>query len=85
MYFVYVLLNPDGRTYVGQTNDLGRRLTQHNDPNYRGTLHTKRHQGPWKLIHQETFASRSEAMRREKYFKTGVGREIIASIKLESG
>ena len=42
-YFVYVLVNPDNATYVGQTNDLTFRLQQHNDPLHRGTLHTKRH------------------------------------------
>ena len=45
-YHVYVLLNPDGKTYIGQTNDLERRLAQHNEPDFRGTLHTQRHQGP---------------------------------------
>jgi predicted GIY-YIG superfamily endonuclease len=41
-YFVYVRLNPKGKTYVGQTADLERRLNQHNDPACRLTLHTKR-------------------------------------------
>jgi len=29
---VYVLVNPEGKTYVGQTADLERRLAEHNDP-----------------------------------------------------
>jgi predicted GIY-YIG superfamily endonuclease len=28
-FFVYIVLNPDGKTYVGQTADLDRRLAQH--------------------------------------------------------
>ena len=64
-YHVYVLMNPDGALYVGQTSDLERRLAQHNDPSCRGTLHTKRHPGPWRLIHVEVFTTRSEAMLRE--------------------
>ena len=39
-------MNPQGEIYIGQTSDLNRRLAQHNDPDYRGTLHTKRHVGP---------------------------------------
>jgi len=76
-YYVYVLLNPDGKTYVGQTADLERRLAQHSDPEFRGTLYTKRHRGPWRLIHSEEHPSRTAAMRRERELKTGKGREWI--------
>jgi putative endonuclease len=72
---VYILMNPAGSTYVGQTADLARRLTQHNDPNCRLTLHTKRHVGPWRVIHSEEFPSRAAAMRRERELKSGKGRE----------
>jgi len=76
-FFVYVLVNPRDETYVGQTADLERRLAQHNDANCRFTLHTKRHPGPWRLLHSETFTSRSAAMRRERELKSGKGREWI--------
>ena len=76
-YFVYILLNPDGKTYVGHTNDIDRRLKEHNDPDYSGTLHTKRHRLPWSLVHKEEFHTRSEAMKRERELKTGKGREWI--------
>jgi|GEM_PF-713680 len=76
-YYVYVLLNPEGKTYVGHTNDLERRVAQHNDPDCRFTLHTKRHKGPWKLIHKEEYATRSTAVRRERQLKTGTGRQWI--------
>ena len=72
-FFAYVLLNPQGKTYVGQTSNLPRRLTQHNDAHCRLTLHTKRHPGPWQLLHSEQFATRSAAMRRERELKTGKG------------
>lgn len=46
-YHVYVLVSETtGKTYVGQTQDLTRRLEEHNDPDCVGTLHTKRHVGP---------------------------------------
>jgi len=76
-FFVYVLLNPQGKTYVGQTADIERRVAQHNDPQCRLTLHTKRHIGPWRLLHSEEFSTRSAAMRREKELKSGKGRDWI--------
>ena len=76
-FFVYVLLNPQGKTYVGQTADIERRVAQHNDPQCRLTLHTKRHIGPWRLLHSEEFSTRSAAMRREKELKSGKGRVWI--------
>jgi putative endonuclease len=76
-YYVYVVLNPEGKTYVGQTADVERRVAQHNDPDFRGTLHTKRHSGPWHLVHHEEHPTRSAAMRRERELKSGRGREWI--------
>ena len=81
-FFVYVLLNPKGKTYVGQTADLERRVIQHNDLNCRLTLHTKRHAGPWRLLHFEEFPSRSAAVCRERELKSGKGREWIQRILL---
>jgi putative endonuclease len=67
---------------VGQTSDLSRRLAQHNDPECRLTLHTKRYPGPWRLLHCEEFPSRAAAMRREKELKTGKGRDWIKQVLL---
>ena len=80
--FVYVLLNPEGKTYVGQTADLKQRLVQHNDPDCRLTLHTKRHAGPWRLLHFEELPSRSAAVCRERELKSGKGREWIRRVLL---
>ncbi len=81
-FFVYVLANPHAKCYVGQTADLQRRLAQHNDPGCRLTLHTKRHSGPWRLLHFEELPSRSAAMQREKELKSGKGREWIRRVLL---
>ncbi|OXB18815.1 endonuclease [Flavobacterium reichenbachii] len=35
---------------------------------------------PWIVIYTEFFNSKSEAMKREKYFKTGIGREFIKDL-----
>jgi predicted GIY-YIG superfamily endonuclease len=37
---------------------------------------------PWSLIYMEEFATRSEAVRRERYFKTGRGREELERFKV---
>ena len=85
MYTVYILQSKTtGKTYVGQTSDLSKRLAQHNDPDCRFTLYTKRNKGPWVVIHTEQFATRSEAMKREKQLKTGTGREWILNNVLSS-
>ncbi len=77
LFYVYVIQNQRGEIYIGHTSDLERRLAQHNDPDYRGTLHTKRHPGPWRLVRQESFATRREAMERERQLKSSRGREWI--------
>jgi len=41
-FCLYVLMNPDNTTYVGQTSDLKARLAEHNDPECALTLHTNR-------------------------------------------
>ena len=74
MFFVYVLRNPEGRQYSGQTDDLGKRVAQHNSPDHHLTRTTKRYRSPWLLVHHEEVASRSEALRREKWLKSGAGR-----------
>ena len=77
-YFVYVLVSEStGSRYIGQTNDLARRLERHNSPDRFGKRFTAKDAGPWKLVHTEEFASRSEAMQRERWLKSGVGREWL--------
>ena len=76
-YFVYVLVNLKDEIYIGHTSHLSCRLDQHNDPEFHGTLHTKRHLGPWRMIHSEAYTTRAEAMGREKQLKTSRGRTWI--------
>lgn len=77
LFHVYILRNPFDEIYIGQTNDLECRLVQHNDSISRGTLYTKRHSGPWTLIHSEEFPAKAEAMRRERQLKSSRGRAGI--------
>lgn len=82
-YHVYILRNPAGRIYIGQTQDLSRRLREHNDPADRTTRHTKKYPGPWTLIHAEPHVSRAATMRRERQLKGGQGRQWISDTLLE--
>ena len=74
MYFVYVLISEkQGRHYVGLTNDIYRRLEEHN----KGKTKSTRFYSPWRILFKENYKSRIEARNREKYLKSGVGREFI--------
>jgi len=78
MYYVYVIWNKEAKKYyIGQTNDLEKRISQHNDPHNTYSKYTKRYQGLWKLIYYEEYAARKEAKTREKYLKNSRGREFI--------
>ena len=82
MFFVYVLINQENKqTYVGQTDDLQRRLDRHNHviPNYTGS-YTSRFEHSWKYLYVEGCSTREAAMIQEKWFKTGVGRDSIREI-----
>ncbi|HQW18348.1 MAG: GIY-YIG nuclease family protein [Bacteroidia bacterium] len=77
MFTVYVIYSQSHNVfYKGMTEDLERRLFQHNN----GLLgnYTK-NKAPWRLVYSETFLSKSDALKREKYFKTGAGRDFLKS------
>nr|AQQ74893.1 hypothetical protein [uncultured bacterium] len=73
-YWVYVLRSEKtGRFYTGSCEDLTKRVEQHNTGQNKST----RHGVPWILVHSESYATRSEAMQRERYLKTGRGRDEL--------
>jgi putative endonuclease len=76
-YYVYILRSlKDGKRYIGFTSDLQRRLTEHNSEKVKSTKNRK----PFELIYTETFENKSDAMKREKFFKTHQGRNYLDSI-----
>lgn len=78
MFTVYVLYSEKfNKIYIGFTSDLEKRLISHNELGKKGWTIKFR---PWKVIHTEEFESKKEAMNREKYLKTGAGREFIRSL-----
>jgi putative endonuclease len=80
-YWVYILRSEtNGKTCVGQTDNLEHRVQQHNGPSLRLALYTKRNPGPWTRIHSEEYAARADAMHREKWLKSGQGREWVPAL-----
>ncbi|MBX7139491.1 MAG: GIY-YIG nuclease family protein [Chitinophagales bacterium] len=61
------------RFYVGQTNNLENRMIRHNSGHNKSTKAFR----PWRFFFAEKFQSREEARMREKYLKSGVGKEFI--------
>ncbi|MEH7416752.1 GIY-YIG nuclease family protein [Neobacillus drentensis] len=65
-HYFYVLTCRDGSLYGGYTNDLYRRIEQHNEG--KGAKYT-RGRGPVRLTYYQVFASKGEALRAEYQFK----------------
>ena len=79
MYFAYVLENLKGSRYTGSTDDMEDRLKMHNDttPEKSRFHRTTYKKGPWQIIFSKEFTTRIEAMKFEKFLKTGKGREWL--------
>ncbi len=79
-YFVYILKSKiKDITYAGHTDNIERRLIEHNSGK---SIFTKKFK-PWDLIYKEEFITVEEAIKREKYFKTAAGRRLIKKILSE--
>lgn len=77
MFYAYVLASQKKDIfYYGSTADIKLRLQQHND----GLVTFTSKFRPWKLIYFELFSTRSQAMKREKFFKSGKGRQWLKNI-----
>ena len=77
MYFVYVLvIESRNYIYVGMNNNLERRISYHNS----GYNRTTRAYRPFRILQTEQFPSRIEARSREKYLKSGTGKELLKEI-----
>lgn len=73
-YYVYVLLSlRDRKFYIGSTNNLKRRLSEHQCGKNVSTAKRL----PVELIYFEGHRSKEDALRREKYFKTTKGKTTL--------
>src|SRR5690242_11952215 len=76
-FWLYILQSQaTSRFYIGQTQDIEKRLAYHN-ANYSKAL---KNRGPWRLVHSEEYATRSEAMLRERQIKSWKDHAMIARL-----
>ena len=66
-YCVYILFSPKyGHYYIGQTNNLERRLVQHNESKCGWTKKFR----PWSIVYKKKYHERGKAIKAEKYLKS---------------
>jgi putative endonuclease len=77
MITVYVIKSRTRNyTYVGQTNDIDRRLFDHNN----GYNKTTKPYCPFELIYSESAPDRTVAREREKFLKSTSGKRFLKNL-----
>lgn len=73
-HYVYILQSTKNNSlYVGCTEDLIKRLREHN----RGLNFSTKPYKPWQVIHYEAYLDKEDARRREDYLKTSQGARLL--------
>ncbi|MBI2124024.1 MAG: GIY-YIG nuclease family protein [Candidatus Wildermuthbacteria bacterium] len=76
-FYVYILQSKkDHKFYIGYTNDLRRRFQEHN----KGLSFATKGRTPFILIYYEAYLNRQDAEGREKFFKTGWGKQYMKRV-----
>ncbi|HCP08780.1 MAG TPA: hypothetical protein DIT25_03225 [Candidatus Moranbacteria bacterium] len=74
---VYLLFSlKDHKTYLGSTDNLDRRMGEHNA----GKTFSTKNRRPLKLVYKEIFDTILEARNRERYLKSRKGRKELRDI-----
>ena len=74
MYFVYVIRSKkDGLFYTGFTDNLERRLLEHNQ----GLQESTKNRTPFEVVYFEWCVDKQDAINREKYLKSGWGKKYL--------
>ncbi len=74
MYYVYVLLSKnDNLFYTGFTTNIERRVNEHNA----GQQISTKHRGPFDIVYYEFCLIKEDAIAREKYLKSGMGKKYL--------
>jgi len=80
-YFVYVLQSKvDKKLYIGFTQNITKRLKEHNE----GKTESLTIRKPLKLIFYEAVPTLEEAVKRERFYKSGRGHEVLYKILFKS-
>lgn len=78
MFFVYAISSlKRNYIYVGLTSNLERRIQQHN----KGYVRTTKPYASFVLLYHESVNTQLEAREREKYWKSGVGKEKLRRLR----
>ncbi len=81
MFYVYILQSlKDNKFYIGQTQNINDRLIRHNQGREKST----KQRIPFKLVYSEIFNTRSEALKREHYFKSLKSHSALAKLIFNS-
>jgi len=76
-FYVYILYSlKDDKLYIGFTNNLKKRLTEHAN----GKVEATKNRIPLRLIHYEYFINKLDAQSRERFLKSGYGRRQFKEI-----
>lgn len=74
MFYTYVLQNTkDNKLYTGFTDNLRKRLSEHN----RNLVLSTKGRGPFTVIYYEACMNKFDALQREQYLKTGMGKRYL--------
>jgi len=74
MYYVYILYSQKlKKKYIGYTENLKNRISQHNGGKVTFTSKGR----PWQLIYYESFCNKLDAQEEERFLKSGQGRERL--------
>lgn len=79
-YFVYILRTSSNTLYIGQTNDLEKRLNEHKNKTGKSAKYLRYFKSS-KLVYSEKYKTRKEAMQREIQLKKWTRRKKEALIK----
>jgi len=81
MYTIYALYFESGCIYVGMTSNLTQRIKDHKSGKTRST----KNRGPFSVKEIEVCNTRVMARKREKYWKSGCGKEALKYSGIEQG
>ncbi len=74
MWYVYILRSRiDNNLYIGSTNNIGRRLSEHNS----GKVDSTKSRLPFSLEGYVAVKDKAKAIKLERHFKTGSGRALL--------
>jgi len=81
VYITYAVQNNKNKIYIGQTNNLEKRLKRHNKKlSNKKTSFTSINKGNWRVAYQEIFKTRIDAIHREKELKSYQGRKFLKEL-----